>query len=67
MQVVTWAQPDRGDPGHTSRTLRCLVEWQGVNIKSTLVWMETELDNNGTHILVIVVAAQLNKVKLHEC
>ena len=33
VQVVTWAQPDRGDPGHTSRTLRCLVEWQGVNLK----------------------------------
>ena len=29
--------------------------------------METELGNNGTHILVIVVAAQLNKVKLHQC
>ena len=29
--------------------------------------METELDDNGIHILVIVVAAQLNKVKLHQC
>ena len=66
MQVVIWAQPDRGDPGHTLRTW-CLMEWQGVNLKQTPVWMETELDNNGTHILVIVVAAQLNKVKLHEC
>ena len=62
MGIVVWAQPDR-DPGHTSADMK-VFDWivgELISHRHPSGWRQNVL-----HILVIVVSAQLNKVKLHQ-